>query len=100
MFDNYAPRPIPQYQSLKHGTTVREFMQEHMPNNPMIVIVGLHSGTVFYDGKRNSMDGPFMNMTVRMAHPSERKYAYCMDYEGDDGNECVYKIVVNDEEEA
>ena len=100
IFDDFEPRPIRPVQSLRHGTTVAEFLKEHCQNNPAIVIVGLSTGKVFYDGLRDDVAGKVLNMAVRMAHPDQKKYAYCGNYEGEDGDAWVYKIVVNDKEET
>ena len=97
---DFESRPAYPVQSLRHGTTVAEFMKEHRPNNPAIVIVGMTTGKVFYDGLRDDVDGEVLNMAVRMAHPDQKKFAYCVNYEGEDGNVCVYKIVVNDKEKT
>mgnify|MGYP006988889506 CR=1 FL=1 len=84
---------------IRHGMSVREFLQEHRPNNPDIAVVGFHSGEVFYDGKRDDANGDCMDMAVVMAHPDQKKYVYIKGYDGDDKDSEVYKIVVQDQEE-
>jgi hypothetical protein len=92
-------KPIPQYQSLKHGTSVYDFLKEHRPNNPNIVIVGFHSGKIFYDGNVDDVPGFVQNKVVVMAHPDLKKYAYFCDYNGEDKDSEVYLIVATERTE-
>ena len=100
IFDDIMARPIPPCHGLPHGTTVRKFLEDHRPNNHAIVVVGLSTGKVFYDGELDEVDGDFMSMTVNMAHPDEKRFAYCGNYDGEDGHKCVYLIAVNDKEKT
>ena len=92
-------RYIPQYQSIRHGMTAREFLQEHKPRNPNIVIVGYHRGKIYYDGNVDEANGDGMDKAVRFAHPDLKKYAYFGDYHGADAENTIYKIVVEDNDD-
>ena len=95
MFEE-SPRPIPQYQALKHGTSVETFLKEHRPHNPEIAVVGFHTGKVFYFGHIDGIDPSTFDMHVAMAHPEEKRYVYGEDRQPD-GGDIIYMIVVDDD---
>ena len=95
MFDDCVARPLPQYQAIKHGTTVKEFFEQHMVSNRRIVISD--SGKVLHDGRLDDIEETVLNMPVFLAFPTQKKYAYCGEYDGYDADIIVYHIVVKNE---